>query len=299
MEIKKILGTLLTNIGFNIFLFGVIIRYYIPSVFTFLKGGEITYFGGLLIEFGLLFLIGNWLIDKYKQEIYKSEFIKVLDKKLGLKKTPLLTELINMQNPFKYHILDYNEYNTIKKDKKRNKNPKYFIEQIVLVKLVPKKDNVHYAFSRGVDNKHDLKNIKILYIKINGNLITKEFIEDKILENRIDYLVRIPLKENKDYVIEIKTIYPPCMSDLSDGKEYDSFGSCFNAFTERITLTYCFTDEYFKPNNYYFYVERSYMNLPDIEHIECGKIKSGIELKYGNLKNGDKLRVIYTKKNKA
>jgi len=223
-----------------IFFIGLTLKYSLPSLFPILNNFDIRYFGGILIQFGLLLLVGNWLIDKYKEEINRRLFSDILDEKIGLKGTPLLTELVNLTNPFSYNIVLYESIVHVTK-LNNPKAKKYDIVQKIKIILQPKQDNVHYTFGLGTTEENG-EQPKVNYIKLNKkNLIfSKEIEETKTssLQGVIgrSYRILIPFKREKEYEIEISAITPHCMSDLDDGQESDDQIYEYRAFTEKTII---------------------------------------------------------------
>lgn len=114
----KILGLIKTHINYLsvlILVIGLNLRYSLPSLFPILNSFDIKFFGTIFIEFGILLFIGNWLIDKYKEDVNRILFSQIIDNKIGLRGVPLLTELMNLINPFSYNVGTFNVESHIKK----------------------------------------------------------------------------------------------------------------------------------------------------------------------------------------
>ena len=286
-------------ISLLILFIGIYSKYRLSTLFPHLQVLDVVYLGEILIEFSIIFFIGNKLIDKYKDEVNKKLFSDILDKKIGLKDAPLLTELANINSPFAYNVISHEVNSTIKKSK-TNIN-KYDVIQTVKLKLSPRQDNVHYKFGVGGGKKRP----KIEYIRLNDKQLINKDEKDirKIKQPYSDnssmdeYQIIIPLKKGNIYEIEFKVRYFQCMSDLISGGECDFHEYNFFALTERTVLK----NTYEFPNfeQYEFRAEKRYMNLPDVISIECRpnpQKKNSIIVESSNLKNGEKIYIIYTKK---
>lgn len=155
----------ITYVSIIILVVGLNCRYSIPSMFPLLLRFDIKYFGGILFEMGVILCIGNWLIDKYKDDVNRRLFSRIIDQKLGLKSTPLLTELVHLIQPFAYHISLWKIECEINR-RSESKSDKFDITQKLFVRLHPQQDNVHYQFKLASEseNKPILRNIRL-----NGN----------------------------------------------------------------------------------------------------------------------------------
>ena len=303
MEItkKRILNLLKIHINYLSILIvfvGLAIKFSFSSLFPLLNKIDIKFFGEILIEFGILLLIGNWLLDKYKEEVNEILFSEIIDRKMGLKGAPLLTELVNLINPFSYNVGLYEVSCIIKKINKNSK--KYDIIQTKKLSIYPKQNNVYYIFGTGSTEKD--KPPKIVYIKLNNKelILSKELGEVPspyvVGPGMTNYKILIPLKAERKYDIEMKTIYPSCMSDLSEDIEFDFHEYTYFALTERILIKHKYFFQNFQ--EYEFKAEKTSMNLPDVEEIECKPNLNSKEiiLESGNLKNGDRICITYKKK---
>ncbi len=278
-----------------ILIVGLYVKYGLPILFPKLIKWDIRYFGEILIGFSILFFIGNRLVDKYKEKINRELFSEILNKKLGIKTSPLLTELTNIISPFAYNVISHSIVSDIKRNGTKSK---YDTIQTINLKLSPRQDNVHYRFGGSGGIKKPILN----YVKINNkNLVLSEDLREinepysDAGDLNKDYQIITPLKKNRIYNIEIKITYPECMSDLTDNMEYEYHKFSYFALTERtiIKQKYHFPD--FK--NYNFKAEKRYMNIPDITDISCEKDdKTGeVILEASNLKNGDAIYLTYTR----
>ncbi len=298
-EIISLLKTHINYISVLILFVGLMLKFALPNLAPFLNNLDIAFFGELLIGFSVLLYLGNFFINKYRDEINEQLFSKILDEKLGIKNSPLLTELENLQSPFSYNLTLYEINCHVKKAK--NNSKKYDIFETRIIKLNPKQDNIHYIFSLGSTEKNNAPQVKS--IKIDGKKVLKK--EVRLIDYPYmggdlikTYQILTPLKKGREYTLEIDCFYPSCMSDLTSKQESDSHEICYFALTERTVLRYEYDFDNFE--DYEFRVEKRHMNIPDINvipHQQPNKKERKIVVESGNLKNGDRICITYTKNN--
>ena len=293
-KVAELIKTHVSYLSIIIIIIGLSLKYSLPSFFPILLKFDIEYFGSIFIEFGFILFIGNWLIDKYKEEVNRKLFSNIIDQKIGLKGTSLLTELVNLIHPFSYN----SELYSIESHIKKNETKKYDIIQKMTTKIRPKQDNVYYSFGHNSTGEDSPRILKIIFNS--KNLILSKDIRKKEAKSYIGagttYEIVKPLKKGKLYTIEITTLYPCCMSDLGDGIEYDFHEYKYYAFTEKTKIRNKYDFDNFK--EYEFKAEKTFLNIPDVIEIPCKvdlKTKEVI-IESGNLKNGDNILITYMKK---
>lgn len=295
----RILGLIKTHISylaFIIFVIGLNLKYSFPSIFPLLNKFDIKYFGSIFVEFGVLLFVGNWLIDKYKEEVNRKLFSDILDKRIGFKGTSLLIELVNLMNPFSYNVVSHDITCYIKK---LSNSKKYDMTQSMVLFLQPQQDNVFYSF--GLGDTEEGKKPNLNYIKLNGKNVLSQDIKPTQSSSLpgvrgTNYQISIPLKKGKEYKIEINTTYPSCMSDLNDNEESDYHEYEYRQLTEKTFIRHIYSFSNFK--EYEFKAEKRYLTTPDIVELpyKINIKKREITVEAGNLKNGDKIYIVYTKK---
>lgn len=86
------------------------------------------------------------------------------------------------------------------------------------------------------------------------------------------------------------------MDDLSSDKEFDWHEYEYHALTEKTVIMHRYDFSNFEELE--FKAEKRFLNIPDIEALPCkvDSLKREVYVEAGNLKNGDRIVILYKKK---
>lgn len=269
----------------------------ITLLVLFPDGGIVYIVGGTFIQIGITLMIIDLFISRIGSKLLQKQINADFREVLGIEnpQSRLFPELIRLIRQHPYHVLSFNSINTLYYDNK-NRNKKYnmlFVEEsTIAVNAV--EDNTQYHFFRGTSTGVNAIT-QLKEVSINGFLldIKKDiiFCENKE-ENKLECIVKHPMKKGKVYVFKIKYKSSVCMSDLNKkGISEDYMVNQFIELTNKIRVVWNFP---FEIKDYTFLVKKTDVCRRE-DFLKPKLQKKSIIIEEQNLNNGDQIIIIYRK----